>query len=122
MKILVFGNPHLKDDALAVEIANELVIDGVEWQITDTLNDVLEPNFNAILDVAKGIPKVVLLDDIDKLKEHNLVSLHDYDLNFFLKLHKAMGNLDKVNIIAIPLGYDKEKAIDEIKDILTILS
>lgn len=121
MKILVFGNPHVEDDALAVEIAQELKIAGVKWQITDNLNDLLEPDFDAILDVGKGIPHVVLLDEIEKLKEHNMVSLHDYDVTFFLKLHKALGNLEKIKIIAIPMGYDKKQAKIEIKSILKTL-
>ncbi len=115
MKILVFGNPYLKEDSLAAEIAKELELENVEWRVTDNLNDLLEEDYSAILDVAYGIPRVVILNDLKKLREHRLVSLHDYDVAYFLKLMKAMGKIYRVKIIAIPVGYDKRKASDEIK-------
>ena len=123
MRILVFGNPHLPDDSLALEVSKELSKDDsiqhIEFKHSENLNDLLEENYDAILDVAYGVPKVVVLDDLEKLREHKLVSLHDYDVAFFLKLMKAMGKLDKVNIIAIPITYDKQTAVRETKSILT---
>lgn len=118
MNILVFGNPHLPDDSLALVVSKKISVKGVSFQHSENLNDLLEENYDAILDVAYGIPKVVVLDNLELLREHKLVSLHDYDVAFFLKLMKAMGKLDSVKIIAIPVNYELDKAIVEVTQLL----
>mgnify|MGYP001344903027 CR=1 FL=1 len=121
IRILVFGNPYLKEDTLALKVAQSLEIEGVEFKATANLNDLLDEKYEAILDVAYGVPRVVLLDNLDKLKEHKLVSLHDYDVSFFLKLMKAMGKLQQVKIIAISITYDFEKALEETSKLIKSL-
>ena len=122
MRILVFGNPYLEEDTLALKIAQSLEIPGVEFTITANLNDLLEERYDAIMDVAYGVPRVVLLNDLDKLREHKLVSLHDYDVTYFLKLMKAMGKLQHVNIIAIPVYHGFEQAMREVTAIIRTLT
>lgn len=117
-RILVFGNPYLEDDALAPKVARALDIRGVEFHLTAEINDLLEEEYDAVLDVAYGIPRVVILEDLERLQEHRLVSLHDYDVAFFLKLLKAMGRLDTTRIIAIPAGYPEKDAIEETRALI----
>ncbi len=119
-KVLVFGNPYLKEDNLAVRIGNKLELPGFKIEMCsrpdDLLNHDLESSF--LLDVAKGIDKVELFDDIDSLEFSVIFSLHDFDLGFFLKLLKEAGKLEKVNIIGIPLDYDEEKAVKEVRSLI----
>lgn len=118
-RVLVFGNPFLEVDSLAVDVATRLTIPGVEFKVTAELNDLLEQEYDCILDVAYGVPRVVTIDDPDMLVEHPLMSLHDYDVSFFIKLMRKLGKLDKVTIIAIPVGYDIDLAIFEVASLLS---
>lgn len=119
-KILVFGNPYLKEDNLAVRVSKRLDIKGLEVEHCSTPDDLLNHDLNKaiILDVAKGIRKVEVFNDLDSLEFSVLFSLHDFDLSYFLKLLKETGRVEKANIIGIPIGYDENKALDEVKDLI----
>ena len=122
MKIYCFGNEFLEQDLLAKKIADELKIDGVEFVKTDSPEELfLEEERIVILDVVDKIDNVILIGDIDKLKENDMVSLHDFDLSYFLKLKKEMGQVKDVVIIGIPMIGDitkiKEGIIEKIKTI-----
>lgn len=117
--VLCFGNEYIDSDSLPKQLADELKIEGVEFIKCDNLNDLLEREGEIyILDVAKGINEIKVFDDINKLNTKSITSLHDFDLGYFLKLMKAIGKIEKIDIIAIPIGYDKEKAKEELKKIL----
>ncbi len=119
-KILVFGNPYLEQDNLAVKIGKKLNLEGVEVEHCSKPDDLLnyELENTVILDVAKGIDKVDVFDDIDSLEFSVIFSLHDFDLSYFLKLLKETGKVKTVNIIGIPQGYDEEKALNEVKELV----
>jgi Ni,Fe-hydrogenase maturation factor len=115
--LLCFGNPYLDEDNLALQVADLIVKDRikglevVKCVSPDEILSYTDKDF-FILDVAAGLDKVTLIDDIDKLKSGNMVSLHDFDLGFFLKLMKETGKLDKVRIICIP----QKGNVEEIKE------
>ncbi len=119
-KILVFGNPYLKGDNLAIRVAKKLKIKDFELVKCSNPDDLLNHDLNTsiILDVAKGIEQVTLFDDIDSLEFSVIFSLHDFDLSYFLKLLKETGKLEKVNIIGIPQMYDEESAVAEVKKLV----
>ena len=119
-KILVFGNPYLEEDNLAVRIGRRLSKQGFEVEHCGKPDDLLNYELENVilLDVAKGIDKVDVFDDIDSLEFSVIFSLHDFDLGFFLKLLKESGRVEKVNIIGIPQGYDEDKALKEVKDLV----
>jgi Ni,Fe-hydrogenase maturation factor len=119
-KILVFGNPYLKEDNLAVKIAQKLSIPGFKLEQCSKPEDLLNHDLNnsIILDVAKGIDKVELFDNIDSLEFSVIFSAHDFDLGFFLKLMKEAGKLKTMNIIGLPVGYDEDKALSEVKALI----
>ena len=73
-----------------------------------------------ILDVAEGIKEVVVLgfDDIDKLENDKVFSMHDFDLAYNLKLLKKMELLDDIKIIAIPNKMDEGEALSQIKNFI----
>ncbi len=117
-KILCFGNPFVLEDSLAVELGKELLIKDCEFIICVTPNEVIQhTDFSFIMDVAEGIDKIKVIG-IEDLQENKLFSLHDFDLGFFLQLMQQIGRIDEVKIIAIPIGYDKEKAKKEIKKLI----
>ena len=119
LKIYVFGNSILKEDSLAIKTAKKLekIFPEVNFIYQDPNEEIKEKNL-FILDVAQGIKKVSLINDLNKLEFSNRVSLHDFDLTFSLKLMKKIGLVKKINIIAIPINYDEKKAYEEVKNYL----
>jgi len=115
-KILVFGNPYLKEDNMAIRVARKLDIKNFFMVKCSNPDDLLNHDLvtSVILDVAKGIEQVTLFDDVDSLEFSVIFSLHDFDLSYFLKLLKETGKLEKVNIIGIPQVYDEESAVAEV--------
>jgi Ni,Fe-hydrogenase maturation factor len=120
--VLCYGNEFLKEDSLAKEVADEISIPGVDFIKSDSLNDILSYKAEDIfiLDVIKNSDKVILIEDPDQLKAHKMVSLHDFDLAFFLKLMKGLGNLNRVKIIGIPPRGNKQKISTRIRSLLPV--
>ena len=116
----MFGNPYLKEDNLAVKIAKKIKVAGVEIVHCTNPDDLLNHDMNQsiILDVAKGIDKVDVFDDIDSLEFSVIFSLHDFDLSYFLKILKETGKLERVKIIGIPQTYDEARAVKEVKELI----
>ena len=119
-KILVFGNPYLKEDSLAVKVGKQLSIKGFEVVNCSNPDDLLNHDLSnsIILDVAQGISKATFFTDIDSLEFSVIFSLHDFDLGFFMKLLKETGKIKKVNIIGVPQGYDEGKALKEVSKLV----
>jgi len=117
--VLCFGNEAIKEDMLAKELADEIEIDGIEFVKCNSVDDLFSYSGNIyIMDVAKGIKKVTLIEDIKKLEANKLISLHDFDLGFFLKLMNEIGKIKNVKIIGIPMESNKEDAKKEAIQIL----
>ena len=89
--LLTFGNPYIKEDNLAVRVADLIIedkvpgIEVVKCISPDEILSYIGKEF-FILDVVKGAEDVMIIDDMDRLQSGKLVSLHDFDLGFFLKL------------------------------------
>ena len=117
MKIYCFGNEFLDYDSLAKELADEISLPGIEFIRCNSPEDIfLEEKHIIILDVVEGIDKTILITDPDQLKDNNIVSLHDFDLGFFLKLMKETKQINKISIIGIPMKGDKQEIKKEIID------
>lgn len=118
--LLCFGNPYLEEDNLALKLADSFLkeklqgekklktveavfkdVEIVKCISPDEILNYIGKDF-FILDVVKGIKEVVLIEDIDRLNTGKLVSLHDFDLGFFLKLMKETGRLERIKIIGVP--------------------
>jgi Ni,Fe-hydrogenase maturation factor len=119
-KILVFGNPYIQEDNLAVKVGKRLNVKGFKLVQCAKPDDLLNHDLNSsiILDVARGIDTVTLFDDVDSLEFSVIFSLHDFDLSYFLKLLKETGKLERVNIIGLPIGYEEDKAVSEVREII----
>lgn len=73
----------------------------------------------------KARDRVVLLDwpdSVAALETGKIYSMHDFDLAVTLKLLKKLKLLDSVRIIAVPMGYDGEKAMEEVSAFISTLS
>ena len=117
MKVYCFGNEFVKLDSLAKELGSALKVKGVEFVMADSPEEIEGDNV-VILDVAQGIKKVVVLDDVSKLKKVLPCSCHDLDLGFYLQLKKEIGSLGSVKIICVPMDYGLEKAKKEVLEVL----
>ena len=118
--VLCFGNQFLKEDSLAKELADEIKIENTTFIKCNSLNEIIECKDKNlfILDVVENITKVIQIKDLNQLKENKLCTLHDFDLSFFLKLMKTLGEIKNINIIGIPQKGNKEIIKKEIIKIL----
>jgi Ni,Fe-hydrogenase maturation factor len=115
--IYIFGNPLLDFDNLPLKLAPKLrkIFPEIDFVIADP-NENLNPIDKelAIIDTIEGIEKVVLVEDIEKIQDQKLYSLHDFDLAFNLKLLQKIGKLEKIKIIGVPMKRSGEKILLEI--------
>ncbi len=123
MKILVFGNPLVEQDSLALKLLPKLrekflSIEFKELDPNENLEEEIEDGKLRILDVVKGIDNVMIINDIDKLQVGKVYSMHDFDLAYNLKLLKKINKLKEVEIICLPMFMDKEEAFSQIQLIL----
>jgi Ni,Fe-hydrogenase maturation factor len=124
--VLCFGNPYIKLDSLAQEIAkkkgqtaSQIGLKFISCNSPEEIFFYLDKDF-IILDVAKGIRKPVYIDDISVLETSKMVSLHDFDLAFFLKLMQKIqkDKKDAIKIVAIPEKGDERKLSSRIFELL----
>ena len=101
--IYVFGNEYIEQDSLAKRLAScigtrlNIVYCTSPEQILDS-----EEKEILMLDVVKNIRKPIIIKDASQIKSSKMISLHDFDLGFFLNLMKALGIKKKIKIIGIP--------------------
>lgn len=121
MKILVFGNPLLKNDSIPLQLIPKLQKEFPEIAFQDfdpTENLEKEGKNLIILDTIQGLKKIKLIESIDQISKTKIYSMHDFDLGYNLKLLKKIGKIDSAKIIGIPMKISKEKALTQIKSIL----
>jgi Ni,Fe-hydrogenase maturation factor len=114
--IYVFGNPLVKEDSLPLKLIDKLrrEFPSLELKEFDTVEDLeIEGELN-IIDTVKGIKKVELIEDLDKIITNKIYSMHDFDLGYNLKLLKKLKMIDKVRIFGIPEGMSEKKALLEL--------
>ena len=118
--IFVFGNPDLKNDSLGVKLLPKLrkKFPEINFVHLDPLEYFEIPENFIIIDVIKGIKKVKIFSNLSLIKQHQSLSLHDFDLGSELFLLKKIGKLHKIKIIGLPMRISPKKGLDEIKDIL----
>ena len=118
--IYCFGSFN-KKDSLAWELADELFIKGVYFKKCSRVEDLLGAKGDIyILDVVKGLKQVTIIDDVEKLETGDLVSLHDFDVGFFIKFLKGLRAVN-AKVIGIPYGSKKQKVIKEVETVISDL-
>ena len=123
MKILIFGNPLVEKDNLAVNLIPKLkqTFPKITFKHLDPTEDLaseIENNKLTILDVVEGINKPIIITNIEQLSTSKIYSMHDFDLAFNLKLLQKIGKLKEIEIIGLPMEMDKEEAFEEVREIL----
>ena len=111
MIIFVFGNEYLENDSSAKMIAKELNdLHGVEFVDCKSVSELFNSGEKKpiILDVVENIDDVILIEDIDQIKDFRSISAHDMDLAFHLKMYKELGVIEKVKIIGVPQKFSEE--------------
>jgi Ni,Fe-hydrogenase maturation factor len=116
--IYIFGNPLLDFDNLPLKLAPKLaeIFPEIDFVIADP-NENLRPTNKklTIIDTVEGIKNIVVIDDIDKLETNKLYSLHDFDLAFNLKLLQKIGQLEKVQIIGVPMKGGEGEILEQLE-------
>lgn len=103
MTVLVFGNPYLEQDNFALEVADRLLpeVECVKCTSPDDLLDYVGQQI-IILDVVKNIRDPILITNMDQIKSASLMSLHDFDVGYFIALLKNLDMLPTITIIGVP--------------------
>ncbi|MBU5687848.1 MAG: hypothetical protein KQA41_02445 [Candidatus Aenigmarchaeota archaeon] len=124
-KILVFGNPLVRKDSLPPSLISSLqkIFPKIEFKEFDAVEDLQKEGRNLyILDTVEGIKKVELITNIDILEVNRILSVHDFDLAYTLKLMRNANMIDRVTIIGVPVNISKEEAIEQIREIINSLN
>lgn len=124
MKILVFGNLLVKEDSLPLKLLPKLykLFPQIRFKEFDAAENLEHEGRNLILlDTAFGINKVSVITDTEAFQIDKKYSMHDFDLAIQLKLLKKLKKIDSVKIIAVPPGYPKKKALEEVRGIISTL-
>ena len=119
MRILVFGNALVKKDSIALKLVPQLKkkFKGIEFVEFDSAENLEEEGPElTILDVAEGIEKVTVVNDLEELEARKTYSMHDFDLALTLRILKKMKIIKSVRIIAIPASHKIKKALSEVVD------
>jgi len=120
-RIYVFGNPLIGEDSVAIEVAKELKdLEDFEFKVIESLDEVAEEDLQDlwIMDSAKGINEIKLIDDLRELETNPVLSGHDFDLALQLKLWKKIHKLKKVKIIGLPSEENVEKLAKILKNLI----
>ncbi|MBS3131141.1 hypothetical protein J4212_01795 [Candidatus Woesearchaeota archaeon] len=116
-KLYVFGNEHLAEDRLARQVSR--LLSGrheiVHCRSPDELLE-CEDEEILILDVVRGIKEPVIIEDIEKVRAKKIMTLHDFDLGYFLNLMKLLGVERKVKIIGIPAEGNVEELAKKVEE------
>ncbi len=120
MEILLFGNPAIPSDNLALEVGKALEKEGHTTRHVNNPLELLDIKLDerVIIDVAVGIKEVTLLTNVDRLTLGRLCSLHDLDMAYFMKLMQRLGEIHDVRIIAIPAEMSVQEALPKVKELL----
>jgi Ni,Fe-hydrogenase maturation factor len=117
MKVLVFGNPLLKQDSIPIKLLPKLKqkFPNIEFKEIDPTEDLDKQGKNLIiLDTVQNIDKVTIINDIEKLHTNKIYSMHDFDLALNLKLLKKLNKINSVKIIGIPMDISEDEALNQI--------
>jgi Ni,Fe-hydrogenase maturation factor len=113
--VLVFGNPLVREDSLALRILPRLrkQFPSVEFVELDAVEELTEYGQHLIiLDVAKGVEKPAIITDLKDLELDRVLTMHGFDLAWNLKILETAGQVKSVKIIALPYNMDEPKALD----------
>lgn len=120
MKIFVFGNPDLSQDALPLKILPRLRADFPDHKfVTVDPNEEWEvPEHLVAIDTAQGVKAVTVFDDLEAFVPPPRTSLHDFDALTNLRYLMKLGKLKSVSIIAVPPHLSEGQAVTDLIEVL----
>ena len=86
----------------------------VHCRSPDDLLEIEDPEI-CILDVVKNIERPIIIENASQLKTNKLITMHDFDLGFFLNLMKEMGINKKIKIVGIPQHCNKAEIAEKMR-------
>lgn len=106
MLIYVIGNPLVKYDSLPLKLIPFLKTSFPAAEIIEAdVNENFLPKKNSvIIDTVVGVDNVTLFTTLTDFTGPRLVTPHDYDLGFHLRLLQKLKKINKFSIIGIPQG------------------
>ena len=121
--VLVFGNPQVENDSIALKVANALKgskSNGrFSFEFVNSPEELQSYGRNLlIMDAVQGLDRVELIQGLDKIRLSPRLSTHDFDLSFNLKLLEKTKKVDNVSIIAIPQEYQVQAAVYSVERLL----
>lgn len=117
IRILILGNEIIPEDSLAKKLGEKLKKDFEVINVKDSfqLMSLLNENNEGeiiLLDVVKNLQEVKVIG-VDDLKNDSILSAHDFDAGYVLKL------IDKdFKIIGIPQRGNDEEILGEVKGLI----
>ena len=124
MKILVFGNPLLKQDSLPIKLLPKLrqLYPNIEFLEIDPVENLDKQGKHlTIIDTIQNINKITIIENLDQLHTNKIYSMHDFDLALNLKLLKKLNIIESVKIIGIPMNISEDEALNQLSKPISTL-
>ena len=117
MKLVFLGNECIEEDSLGKKIEKDFEKEFEIINVKDSFQLMSLLNENSceeiiLIDVVKGLEKVRKIS-VDDLSENNILSAHDFDAGYVLKL---IGKQFK--IIGIPQSGDEDKIKEGVLELI----
>jgi len=118
---LVFGNPLVEQDSIALRIIPKLKERFPCYEFRDT-----DPTENLehfgkdlwIIDVIHNSDKILLIDNLNKIEETRVSSMHDFDLTLNLKLLLKTKKISSFKIIGISWNMKEDEAVEGVSEMI----
>lgn len=122
MKIYLIGNPLVNEDNLPLRLKPDLeaAFPKVEFIEADPNENFLPEDNSIIIDTVHGLKEVTIFNSLDDFADHPLISPHDYDLFFHLKLLIKLGKVKKLTLIGIPQGHSLFQILSKVKNFMLL--
>jgi Ni,Fe-hydrogenase maturation factor len=116
MMLYVLGNPLVAADSVPLILASRLTPAFPQLTVVeiDPTEDFIPEPDALILDTVLGVSQTTVFHSLDDFMPHQMVSPHDYDLGFHLRLLQKIGKLSAITIIGIPANMSIDSAEAEV--------
>jgi hypothetical protein len=101
MKIYVFGSRH-NGDHIAFKVAKDLE-GSHDFVFSNDPTDLMYESNIVIMDAVKGIKEVTIFYNAKDFQLGGIVSLHDFDLGYFLKLAERLRLEKRITVLGLPM-------------------
>ena len=116
MKIFIFGNPDVPEDALPLKILPRLKerFSDVQFAVVDPNEEWDMPENVVVIDTVMGIEKVMMLNGLERFAAAPRVTMHDFDALAQLRYLQKLGKIKKVTVIGMPPAISEDEAFEDV--------